>query len=59
MDWIETVFGISPDGGSGLFEVLLAIAVGLGAGLLLFYRLRLRQTSMTGSAEPKGTPPPA
>ena len=27
MDWIERVFGISPDGGNGTFEALIIIAV--------------------------------
>jgi hypothetical protein len=36
MDWIEKVFGISPDGGSGLTEfVLLAAIVFLVAGIVL------------------------
>jgi hypothetical protein len=35
MDFIERLFGVSPDGGSGLFEFLL-FAVPL-AGVALFY----------------------
>ena len=36
MDWIEKVLGISPDGGSGLTElVLLAAVVCLVAGIVL------------------------
>ena len=27
MDWIETLFGISPDGGSGTTEALYAVAL--------------------------------
>jgi hypothetical protein len=38
MDWIERVFGISPDGGSGVLELLFfAIPV---IGLYLLYRIR-------------------
>lgn len=41
MDFIEQIFGISPDGGSGAFEFLLfAIPV---VGLILIYRLRSRR----------------
>jgi len=40
MDFIEQIFGFSPDGGSGSFEFLLfAIPV---VGLYLFHRLRRR-----------------
>jgi len=27
MDWIERLFGISPDGGTGLTELLIALAL--------------------------------
>ena len=27
MEWIETLFGLSPDAGSGLTEMLIALAV--------------------------------
>lgn len=38
MDFIERIFGFSPDGGSGAFEFLLfAIPI---AGLFLIYRAR-------------------
>lgn len=38
MDFIERIFGISPDGGSGAFEFLLfAIPIG---GLYLSYKWR-------------------
>jgi hypothetical protein len=40
MDFIERIFGISPDGGSGVFEVLLfGIPI---IGLYIFYRSRSR-----------------
>jgi len=29
VDWIEQLFGISPDGGNGSFEALLASLVGV------------------------------
>ena len=38
MDFIETLFGFSPDGGSGAFEVLLFLIP--IAGLYLLYRRR-------------------
>lgn len=30
MDWIERLFGISPDGGNGLTELLIGVALALG-----------------------------
>ena len=41
MDFIERIFGISPDGGSGVFEFLL-FAVPI-IGLILIYRSRSRR----------------
>lgn len=39
MDWIERVFGISPDGGSGAFEVLVFLLVALvPAGIWVLWR---------------------
>lgn len=43
MDWIEHVFGVSPDGGTGSFETLFAVGlfgvVGLvGSAMLRRYR---------------------
>jgi hypothetical protein len=39
MDFIERLFGVSPDGGSGLLEALyLFVATGLIAGLALWRR---------------------
>ena len=29
MNWLETVFGISPDGGNGMAELLVALLVAL------------------------------
>lgn len=40
MDFIETLFGISPDGGSGTFEFLL-FAMPL-AGIVILWALRRR-----------------
>jgi hypothetical protein len=39
MDFIERIFGISPDGGSGMFEVLL-FAVPIAG--ICYYMLRRR-----------------
>ena len=38
MDFIERIFGISPDGGSGAFEVLLFLIPIVG--LYIIYRAR-------------------
>jgi hypothetical protein len=44
MDFIERIFGISPDGGSGLFELLLLVPFLVMAGLYLRKRAqRLRK----------------
>ncbi len=50
MEFIEKIFGVSPDGGSGAFElILLLIPI---AGFCLFYFLRerslLRRSSKRG-----------
>ncbi|MGE5151116.1 MAG: hypothetical protein ACM3II_13415 [Rhodospirillaceae bacterium] len=39
MDFVERIFGFSPDGGSGSFEVLLIIVA--FAGLYIVYRRTL------------------
>jgi hypothetical protein len=42
MDFIEKIFGISPDGGSGVFEVMLfALPI---IGLVVLWRARKRGT---------------
>lgn len=41
MDFIETIFGISPDGGSGAFEALLFLVPLVG--LYIVYRARSRK----------------
>ena len=41
MDFIEQIFGISPDGGSGSFESLLFLIA--AAGLFLLYFLKTRR----------------
>jgi cbb3-type cytochrome oxidase subunit 3 len=40
MDFIEQIFGFSPDGGSGAFEVLLFLIP--IAGLVILYRRRAK-----------------
>ncbi len=40
MDFIEQIFGISPDGGSGALEILLFLIPAMG--IYLLYRLRSR-----------------
>ena len=41
MDFIETIFGISPDGGSGSLELLLFLIPIVG--IYLIYRARSRK----------------
>jgi hypothetical protein len=41
MNFIEQIFGISPDGGSGAFELLLFLVPVVG--IYLLYRLRTRK----------------
>jgi hypothetical protein len=47
MDFIERLFGFSPDGGSGLFELLLLIlpVLSLAAYRLVRFSERLRRRS--------------
>jgi hypothetical protein len=49
MDFIEQLFGFSPDGGDGSFELLL-FAVPIAALVMIFVirRLRLRRRKETG-----------
>jgi hypothetical protein len=35
MNWLETVFGISPDGGNGMAELLVALLIALVLALVL------------------------
>lgn len=44
MHFIEQVFGFSPDGGTGLTELLLFL-LPVVAGLLVFYRRRRRMSA--------------
>ena len=43
MDFIERIFGISPDGGSGLAELLILASLMLGAVLALRHKRRVRR----------------
>jgi hypothetical protein len=40
MDFIEQIFGISPDGGSGVLEILMFLIPAMG--IYLLYRMRSR-----------------
>lgn len=42
MDWIEGLFGISPDGGNGMTELAFLVAC-LGAVLLVVWRSKRRR----------------
>ena len=43
MDWIERLFGISPDGGDGTTEMLYVVAAIAVAALVFASLLRARQ----------------
>lgn len=43
MDFIERIFGIAPDGGSGLLELLLFVVPIIGIIAIAHYRKRRRQ----------------
>ena len=38
MDFIESLFGMSPDGGDGSLELLWVAAIGIAAAALVFRR---------------------
>jgi hypothetical protein len=42
MDWIERVFGISPDGGDGTTEALIVVAATVIAALVIAATPRFR-----------------
>jgi len=47
MNWLETVFGISPDGGNGVTELIVAVGVALAFAMAVLRRrhlVRLRRT---------------
>lgn len=44
MNWLETVFGLSPDGGNGTTEMLIAVAIALGLAMVLARRTHLART---------------
>ena len=49
MDFIETIFGVSPDGGSGATEALLvAVLIAAGCGLAFRRQLRRKLASVMG-----------
>jgi hypothetical protein len=40
MNWLETVFGLSPDGGNGTTEFLVMVAIALALATILAGRTR-------------------
>ena len=49
MNWIETLFGVNPDGGSGITEAVYVIATGGVAALTYAARRRLaRRRTLSG-----------
>jgi hypothetical protein len=58
MDFFETFFGISPDGGSGATEVLLCLVlVALFAAIVLPYHGISREVLAAGSSTDSSSPP--
>lgn len=41
MNWIESVFGLSPDGGDGTTEMLIAVAIALSLAMVFSGRTLL------------------
>ncbi len=50
MDFIERMFGISPDGGNGSLELLYLMSAAAAVGLAVYglYRRRARQRATAG-----------
>ncbi len=44
MDFIERIFGVSPDGGSGATEALIIVAV-IAMGSLIYFRRQQQRKS--------------
>ncbi|MBV9121887.1 MAG: hypothetical protein JO112_00840 [Planctomycetes bacterium] len=53
MDFIERWLGISPDGGNGVFEILLLASLAAGVGVLAYYKRMLHSARrwLTGRQE--------
>ena len=45
MDWFEELTGLSPDGGNGTFEAMLAAVVGVAIIVIAAYVISRRRTS--------------
>jgi hypothetical protein len=45
MDWIEKLFGISPDGGDGSTEVLVVLAVSIVLAGVILWRVPFLRTA--------------
>jgi hypothetical protein len=39
MDWIEQLFGLSPDGGDGTTEAMIVAAVGVAVAIVIYARV--------------------
>lgn len=46
MDFIERIFGVSPDGGSGATEAMIIVAVIAMGSLIFFYRQQRRKKDL-------------
>jgi len=49
MDWVERLTGISPDGGNGVTELMLMLALALTFAAVLAVILRRRRSSVGSS----------
>jgi len=52
MDFIERIFGISPDGGDGSLEMLWIVAVVAAVGAVIWWRRRGAAQRLDRSREP-------
>jgi len=48
MDWMEKLFGLSPDGGDGSFELAVAVALIMVAATVSVVWLRRARASRSG-----------
>jgi hypothetical protein len=48
-DWIEVVFGVDPDGGSGLVEVAIVVTLFVACAALAADAYRLRRLERAGA----------
>lgn len=54
MDWIEQLFGVSPDGGSGALEFVYYAVVAFAIGVVVRWRVMRRRDRSSSSTPPEG-----